>query len=220
MIMNLIIEITIIAVGLILFFAIKNLLPSYFNEKGKNIATKEDVEEITTKIETIKQEVSTLHFQKNELLEKRKLALLEFYDLYIEFAESTVKNISFIDTFIYQPQKINERTNAIIEKKGEVDKAFWKLLIYELQDQKFIDQIKSIYLQQLDYYHLTIDFLWHIESNSLLISQFQLTEELAEKRKALRDEFVTQRNKLTLTTIKLPNQLSNIIRPKYLELFK
>jgi len=218
--MNLIIEITIIAVGLILFLTIKNFLPSYFNEKGKNIATKEDVEEITKKVETIKQEVSNLHFQKNELLEKRKLALLEFYDLYIEFAESTVKNISFIDTFIYQPQKINERTNAIIEKKGEVDKAFWRLSIYELHDHKFIDQIKSNYLQQLDYYHLTIDFLWHIESNSLFISQTQLTKELAEKRRALRDEFVTQRDKLEITTIKLPNQLSNIIRPKYLELFK
>lgn len=218
--MELIIEITIIVVGLILFLTIKNFLPSYFNEKGKNIATKEDVEEITKKVETIKQEVSNFHYQNNELLDKRKLALLEFFELYIEFAESTVKNISFVDTFIDQPQRINERINAIIEKKGEVDKAFWRLSIYEMQDQKFIDQIKTIYLKQIDYYQLTLSFLYDIENNSLFISKTHLTKELADKRKALKDEFVTQRDKLEITTIKLPNLLSSIIRPKYLELFK
>lgn len=218
--MYLIFEITKIIFGIVLFLIIRHFLSSYLNEKGKNIATKEDIEGITEKIENIKFEVSNLHFQKNELLEKRKLALLEYFELFVEFAESSVKNISFIDTFIYMPDKINEKTNKIIEKKGEVEKAMWKLLIYEFQDQKFIDNIKIIYLKELQYYYLTIDFLWAVENNSLLISHNQLTKELVEKRKELKDEFVNKRDNLEITTIKLPNSLLKIITPKYLELFK
>lgn len=196
------------------------LFKEYFKEKGKNIATKEDVEEITSKIETIKLEVSNLHYQKNELLEKRKLVLLEFFELFTEFSESYLKNISFIDSYIYQPSKINERTNLIINKKGEVERAFWKLGIYELEDRKFIDNIKAIYLQQLEYYQLTIDFLFDIENNSLFLSKTQLTMELAKRRAELKDRFISRRDELEKTTIELPNRLINIIRPKYLELFK
>lgn len=32
---------------------IKNYLPSYMNEKGKNLATKEDIQEITRKTEEV-----------------------------------------------------------------------------------------------------------------------------------------------------------------------
>ena len=52
----LILEILIaIAVFLIGLFT-KNCLPSYMDEKGKNLATKEDIEEITRKTEGIQQE--------------------------------------------------------------------------------------------------------------------------------------------------------------------
>jgi len=114
---HLLIELSILAVVVLLYFTIKNFIPSYFNEKGKNIATKEDIEEITRKVENIKLEISNLHFQKNDLLEKRKAALLEFFEQYVDFSESTLKNISFVDNYLYYPEKISERINFIIEKK-------------------------------------------------------------------------------------------------------
>ncbi|MDI5950272.1 hypothetical protein [Flavobacterium yafengii] len=40
---------------LILYFLIKNMLPSYFGEKGKNLATKQDITDITEKVESVKQ---------------------------------------------------------------------------------------------------------------------------------------------------------------------
>jgi hypothetical protein len=47
-------------IGLLyLYFTLKNLLPSYFSEKGKNIATKEDVSEITDLVETVKHSFAT-----------------------------------------------------------------------------------------------------------------------------------------------------------------
>lgn len=38
-----------IALGVILLL-VRSFVPSYFREKGKNVATKEDIEEITRKI--------------------------------------------------------------------------------------------------------------------------------------------------------------------------
>ncbi|MFA7380040.1 MAG: hypothetical protein WC150_06225 [Bacteroidia bacterium] len=44
-----------ILIGLgVIYLTAKNLLPSYFSEKGKNIATKEDIEEITSLVESVK----------------------------------------------------------------------------------------------------------------------------------------------------------------------
>lgn len=45
----------IVAVFLLGLF-LKNYLPSYMNEKGKNLATKEDIQEITQKTEAVQQE--------------------------------------------------------------------------------------------------------------------------------------------------------------------
>ncbi|MDP2037812.1 MAG: hypothetical protein Q8L04_10550 [Ignavibacteria bacterium] len=42
----------VVIIGLGLF--IKKYLPSYFNEKGKNLATKEDIADITNRIESVK----------------------------------------------------------------------------------------------------------------------------------------------------------------------
>ncbi|MGM9477381.1 hypothetical protein ACS5PU_13155 [Pedobacter sp. GSP4] len=39
---------------LITYYFIKNMLPSYFNEKGKNLATKDDIKSITTLVEEVK----------------------------------------------------------------------------------------------------------------------------------------------------------------------
>ncbi|MCX6350250.1 MAG: chromosome partitioning protein ParA, partial [Bacteroidetes bacterium] len=38
----------------ILFLFLKNYLPSYFNEKGRNLATKEDIGTITKIVESVK----------------------------------------------------------------------------------------------------------------------------------------------------------------------
>jgi hypothetical protein len=50
---------------------IKSYLPAYFSEKGKNLATKEDIKEITNIVEQVKIELSKdLEFIKWELTKK------------------------------------------------------------------------------------------------------------------------------------------------------
>ena len=38
----------------ILYFLLKSFIPSYLSEKGKNLATKEDITSITDKVESVK----------------------------------------------------------------------------------------------------------------------------------------------------------------------
>lgn len=57
-----------IFLSLIIGFIVRHLLPSYFSEKGKNLATKEDISEITKKIEEVKIEFSS----KSHALTKRR----------------------------------------------------------------------------------------------------------------------------------------------------
>ncbi|MDN3668461.1 hypothetical protein QWY93_03860 [Echinicola jeungdonensis] len=53
---------------------------SYFTEKGKSVATKEDIEEITQKVEIVKTEVLYLNNQRSQWNDENKKALLDFYD--------------------------------------------------------------------------------------------------------------------------------------------
>lgn len=54
--------------GLVALIFFPKYFSSYFSEKGKNLATKEDVEEITDKIEKIRSN----YVYESELLEKKK----------------------------------------------------------------------------------------------------------------------------------------------------
>lgn len=80
----------------ILFFTAKNLLPSYFNEKGKNLAQKEDIESLTKLVETVKfnftQETEFLksklqllsNIQGNLIIEERN-AIVDFNEKYFNW---------------------------------------------------------------------------------------------------------------------------------------
>jgi hypothetical protein len=46
--------------GFVVFFLLKSFLPSYLAEKGKNLATREDIAEITDKIEKVKSEYALI----------------------------------------------------------------------------------------------------------------------------------------------------------------
>lgn len=51
-------EFLLAAAGFALGFFIKNFAPGYLSKKGKNLATKQDIKEITQKIETVRHEYS------------------------------------------------------------------------------------------------------------------------------------------------------------------
>ncbi|WP_340598863.1 hypothetical protein AAB109_29740 (plasmid) [Priestia megaterium] len=100
----------ILVIGMLIGFIIKSYLPSYFKEKGKNLATKEDISEITRLQEEVKSTFqSSLEEQRSELngklevLKHQQNKLLKDYELY------TVKR------FEYYPELYKEIESSISE---------------------------------------------------------------------------------------------------------
>ena len=69
---------------------LRDYLPGYFQEKGKNLATKEDIREITEKIEAVRAEYAKqLELYKDEisLMEKRRELSAQVVDLINRYKE-------------------------------------------------------------------------------------------------------------------------------------
>jgi hypothetical protein len=144
-----IIELTIIIVGLILFFMIKNFLPSYLNEKGKNLATKEDVDEITKRVEKIKSEfvkdiehikadLSYINQSKFSIKAAERDALIDVNNKYSEWL-NYLMNVSFTDITPNNYSKLNDYFQDIKEKKLKFDIAKDNLHLF-LHDQDLMNK--------------------------------------------------------------------------------
>ena len=75
--LQIILQILIVLLGLYLAF-----FKSYFQEKGKNLATKEDVEEITSKVEKIRHDLHLETESKLSLRIEERNALVDYYTKY------------------------------------------------------------------------------------------------------------------------------------------
>lgn len=106
------------------FFILKNYLPSYLSEKGKNLAQKEDIEEITDKIEGIKhlyakehgeiqQKLTHLLYIQGNYRDDERKAIIEFYEAYYHWMYTvfeipiTTYNFSRIDLLEEKMQELN-----------------------------------------------------------------------------------------------------------------
>ena len=69
---------------------------SYFTEKGKNIATKEDIGYITKEIETVKNEVKYFNQIKFEISKEKKEAALDYYNQASFFVDYTTKIVDVL----------------------------------------------------------------------------------------------------------------------------
>lgn len=67
----------------------KNFYPAYFNQKGKNLADKEDIEDLTNKIENVKSSLDLLKSYKKQHRDEERNCLIEFY--------SELTNLLFVD---------------------------------------------------------------------------------------------------------------------------
>lgn len=77
-----IIQVLIFAVIIIAYFFVKNLLPTYFSEKGKNLATKEDVEEITQKIKTVESKINIKTNSEIDYQSLKRKIILDYFAAY------------------------------------------------------------------------------------------------------------------------------------------
>lgn len=112
--------------GIIIFLLLKSFLPSYLSEKGKNLATKEDVESITDKVESVKtdyakvlEELRANNQMKLSEIEREKNIKKEVYLEAVEAitrAQNTIANLSNLGVATEELSKGIARDSGVISK--------------------------------------------------------------------------------------------------------
>ncbi len=144
-------NILIVFISFIIGLFFRSFFPSYFKEKGKNLATKEDIEGITNKIERIRSEYSSnLELVKAELnkqLHIHKISSEKEFEILSELwrALAQLKNATsslrpegdIIDERISEQERKKQRLNIFFENYYkfleivQYNKPFYPKEIYE-----------------------------------------------------------------------------------------
>lgn len=157
----------------ILGFWLKNYLPSYFSQKGKNLANKEDIEELTDKV----QKITSLYTQKNNKVEQilshllsihsshrneERAAIIEFYESYMHWMYTILE----IPIDQYNPATIEK----IVDKKLELDdyfisvnKSSTKLLLL-VKNEDLLNMQRKMIVELIDFKGWTEAKLFNIQT--------------------------------------------------------
>lgn len=112
--------------GVIIFYFIKSSIPAYLSEKGKNLATKEDVRAITEEIEGVKsgyaeilEEVKVSHQLKISAIEREQNIKKE---VYMDALEAITKSLNMIASFSNLSISEEKITSGFSEQAGKIAK--------------------------------------------------------------------------------------------------
>lgn len=186
---------------------IKVYLPGYFREKGKNLATKEDIAGITKQIEEVKVEYAKqLELYKTEIWQGQQKYLLmqEQAKLKVETFKKAVVDVAKIIDLIsaYQIHASNrEMAGAIADmaydKKNEkVEKANWEMYLeYKEQAAKLYSDFRELIVELGGTFALFSIYFDSVMDESLkkiimmAHGAIELKMTRAEFRKRLEDEY-------------------------------
>lgn len=112
--------------ALVVYLLLKSFLPSYFSEKGKNLATKEDVASITDEVESVKtgyakvlEELRSNNQQKLAEIEREKNIKKEVYLQAVEALTRTQNVVGTLSNLNTDEQKI---TAGMVNDSGIIAK--------------------------------------------------------------------------------------------------
>jgi hypothetical protein len=144
---------------LFLYFTIKNYLPSYFNEKGKNLATKEDISQITTLVESVKYNfiketenlkanLSLLSNIQVGLIAEERNALINFNEKY-SLWQNALTDIGLGDTDDYNDNELDNYKRKINELYTDLLTSETRLHLF-IEDKELIELAHNLKLETLN----------------------------------------------------------------------
>jgi hypothetical protein len=155
---------------ILLYFTIKNLLPGYFNEKGKNLATKQDVTEITQLVETVK------HSFVNETEKlKANLSIISSFQIGL-FTEERNSIIDYNEKYFQWLHlltdtslgNVDDNDNILLETHSNIIKqAYTNLLLSETRFNLFVGE-QEIHKKAKDLQLLTLKKLGFLALNCIV----------------------------------------------------
>ena len=112
--------------GLVVFFLVKHFLPGYLSQKGKNLATQEDIEEITDKVESVKsgyaevlEEIKSNNQIKIAAIEREKSLKKE---VFMEAVEALTNSLNTIANFSNLNLSEESLTSGFASEAGKIAK--------------------------------------------------------------------------------------------------
>jgi len=126
---------------------LREFFPSYFKKKGENLATKEDIEEITKKMEGIKASMGSQLFVHQTRYQNEFNILMDLSEKLIELRDSALRLRPIIDQ-INPGQTEDERKQERLKQYHTAALEFYKL--YETRKPFYPDGIYAG-IKKLDY---------------------------------------------------------------------
>ena len=145
-----------IVIAIILGLVIKSYLPSYFSKKGENLATKEDIREITEKVGEIRVEYAKRQYVSEKAFDKEFEVLSELWKALIELRYATLNLRPIFDTV--DPNETEEQRK--IKRLNKFGESYNNFLLKIMQYQPFfpkeifsaLEEIRTVaYSEALDY---------------------------------------------------------------------
>jgi hypothetical protein len=229
-----------VATGGSLFFLLKNVLPAYFTEKGKNLATKEDIGEITNAVESVKQEFtekteqlrSTLQFSNQILISiktEERNAIIACYEKYHKWL-NTITSIAISSPSNEGLQKTEKALAELEIIYIDVQAAEDKMNLF-ITDSKYISLFSELKIKTLKLSNVANEVLLkcsHAISRYLIVDNAMsntLPNAEERKREAYRiassemmDLITDYRENTMLPTLKDIVKMSNIWRQESLRI--
>jgi uncharacterized membrane-anchored protein YhcB (DUF1043 family) len=144
-------EITILytVVAFLLGLLLKSFLPNYVKKKAENLATKEDIKNITEKIESVKSKIDINTDAHKSYISERKTALLKFYDEISSFHYELMA-VNFGDFPMDGGQSLYEYQTNYYKAVAEILKSYQRLVIYLPNDSALLGQANAITVNVID----------------------------------------------------------------------
>ncbi len=163
-------DISILILGIIVIF-----WKGYFRAKAKNIATKEDIGDITREIENVKNELSFNNLRNRDWYVENKNNYLNCYDSYFSWIESfRVADVVLI--YHDDLKSLRDATNSLKKANREFLKYLWRIRLYET-DLEFVKSVFMIYSDTVKSHN-------HVQNLLLLLEDITASHlKLVEKAK-------------------------------------
>jgi len=150
-------DILLVIIGLYLAFG-----KSYFKEKGKNLATKEDIGLITKEIETVKNNIIFSIQRKTEFFKEKKNVALDFNDNVSFFIDYSSKVFDVLANNYNHLDLILKQTEDVRLQGAKVLSSFYKIFVY-FDEIPFKESAKKYYNEAVKIQTLTISILFQLE---------------------------------------------------------
>jgi hypothetical protein len=116
---------------------VKDFFPSYMRKKAENLATKEDIETITEKVESVRSEIAFNIEREKQFLDKKQEFLMNFYDDITDFHYEKLA-VNFGDFPHDEGKTLFEYQISFYKLVAQILKSYQRLVIFLPQDSDLL----------------------------------------------------------------------------------